>query len=104
MNKIILKKLKIKSVKSLMDVIILSIVKDGSITGYDAIGYIHEKYGVMMSAGTVYSHLYSLERDGLIIGDVNEKSRIFAITENGKKILEIAKENAVEMLNTFSKS
>lgn len=101
MNEKILKKIKIQSVKSLMDIILLAITNDGPITGYDAIGYIHEKYGVMMSAGTVYSHLYSLERHGLVTGNSNEKARIFTLTENGKKILNTAKENVSETFNVF---
>jgi len=101
MTKSVLDKLNMSSVKSLMDIILLSKAKSEAITGYDAISYLHENYGVMISAGTVYAHLYALERDGLISSKVDSKSRIFKITENGEKIFEDAKAKTIEVLKIF---
>jgi len=87
-----------------MDVILLSKARDNAITGYDAMSFIHDTYGVMISAGTIYAHLYALERDGLISSNSDSKSRTFEITETGEKILENVKEKTVEVLNTFNAS
>ena len=51
----------------------LAELRNGAMSGYDAISFIHNKFGVLVSSGTVYSHLYALERDGLIKGDWSVK-------------------------------
>ncbi|MCW4021886.1 MAG: hypothetical protein ACOWW1_04995 [archaeon] len=43
----------------------------------------------MISSGTVYSLLYSLERAGLIAADVYSRKRVYTLIDNGKKTLEI---------------
>ena len=63
-------------------------------SGYDVISYIHDKFGVLLSSGTVYSHLHSLEREGLIVGDYVERKRVYNISSFGQKSFEeIAKSN-----------
>ena len=51
----IVKKLEKRTVKSFMDLLILSELRNGPMSGYDAIGYIHNKFGVLLSSGTIYS-------------------------------------------------
>jgi len=46
---------------------------------------IHERFDVMISPGTVYSLLYSLEREGLIMGIDKPRKRMYKLTENGEK-------------------
>jgi DNA-binding PadR family transcriptional regulator len=70
-NKIV-EKLRKQTIKSIMDIIMLAELKNGTMSGYDAIGYIHNKFGVLLSSGTIYSHLYALERDDLIRGTWNK--------------------------------
>lgn len=92
-----------QAVKSVMDILILAEIKSESMSGYDVIGYIHEKFGVLLSSGTVYSHIYSMERDGLIKGDWETKKRVYNITEKGEQSLKTILEDNVEMLNTLQK-
>jgi len=35
-------------------------LRNGSLSGYDVISYIHNKFNLLVSSGTVYSLLYSL--------------------------------------------
>jgi DNA-binding PadR family transcriptional regulator len=56
-------------------------------SGYDVIAYIHNKFHLLVSSGTVYSLLYSLERNGLIQGKWNERKRIYTLTEKGEKTI-----------------
>ncbi|PVX23011.1 MAG: hypothetical protein CW691_11895 [Candidatus Bathyarchaeum sp.] len=94
-------KLRKQIIKSVMDVLMLAELRNGAMSGYDAISFIHEKFGVLVSSGTVYSHLYALERDGLVKGDWETKKRVYDITEKGEKALETVAKANMELLNTL---
>jgi DNA-binding PadR family transcriptional regulator len=79
--------------------IMLAELRNGTMSGYDAISVIHNKFGVLMSSGTVYSHLYSLERDGLIQGKWDIKKRVYDITEKGEQALETIAQSNMELLS-----
>jgi DNA-binding PadR family transcriptional regulator len=72
-----------------MDVIILSKLRDGPLSGYDIIAFVHDKYGFLMSSGTIYSRLYSLERDGLIEGRWSPKKRVYTLTRKGEENIKL---------------
>jgi len=54
-------------------------------SGYDIIGLIHKRFGILVSTGTVCSLLYSLERNSLIKGVQNRRKRVYTLTEKGKQ-------------------
>ena len=85
----IIKRINEKIIKNFMDTIILNEIRSGPISGYDAITFIRNKYGFLVSSGTIYSMMYSLERNGLIQGVNQERKRVYELTEKGKKTLEI---------------
>jgi len=91
-----------QNIKAVMDVLMLAELKNGAMSGYDAIGFIHNKFGVLLSSGTVYSHLYALERDGLIKGEWDVKKRVYEITEKGKQTLEMASKANITLLDTMN--
>jgi DNA-binding PadR family transcriptional regulator len=70
-----------------MDLLILSMLNhDGNeISGYDLIKYFNKKFGLLMSPGTVYLQLYSMERKGLLNGRQNRGKTVFTLTQHGKK-------------------
>jgi DNA-binding PadR family transcriptional regulator len=71
-----------------MDIIILKHLKNNHpLSGYDVIRYLHRKFHMLPSAGTVYSLLYSLERQNLIQGHVNNGKRVYKLTSQGEKLL-----------------
>jgi DNA-binding PadR family transcriptional regulator len=81
-------------IQGFMDVLILTEMRKNSLSGYDAIGLIHRKFGVLVSSGTVYSLLYSLEREGWIEGVLDHRKRVYVLAEKGKQqIKTIAKAN-----------
>ena len=49
-------------------------------SGYELTGWVNRDYGVLVSPGTIYLRLYSLERQGLIRGVQQGRRREFAIT------------------------
>jgi len=96
------KHLRKKVGRDFLDLIILSKLGNGEPTsGYDFIGLIHEKYGVIISSGTIYSKLYSLEREGFITGCFNERKRVYKITDLGKKFANAAQETVQHIIETI---
>jgi len=81
----VLKKMHERIIKNFMDIIILAELRIGPLSGYDVISFIHNKFHLLVSSGTVYSLLYSLERSGLIEGTWNERKRVYKLTEKAKK-------------------
>jgi DNA-binding PadR family transcriptional regulator len=75
-------------IKNFMDIIILAELRNRPMSGYDVISFIHNKFRLLVSSGTVYSLLYSLERNGLIRGTWNERKRVYKPTEKGIKTIE----------------
>jgi DNA-binding PadR family transcriptional regulator len=84
----ILKKMHERIIKNFMDIIIMAELRNGPLSGYDVISYIHNKFNLLVSSGTVYSLLYSLERNGLVEGVWDERKRIYKLTEKGQKTIE----------------
>ena len=84
---VILKKMNRRIIKNFLDVLILAELRSGPLSGYDVIAYIHNKFRLLVSSGTVYSLLYSLERDGLIAGSWNQRKRVYKLTDKGDETI-----------------
>ena len=78
-----------RALQNFMDILILAEMKKGSLSGYDVIGLFHKKFGALMSSGTVYSVLYSLERNGLIKGVWNNRKRVYNLSERGEQNIKV---------------
>ena len=83
----VLKKMYRRLIKSFLDVLILAELRNGPMSGYDVIAFIHRKFRLLVSSGTVYSLLYSLERDGLIEGSWNQRKRVYMLTDRGEETI-----------------
>ncbi len=95
----IVERLHKRVIQNFMDILILTEMKKGSLSGYDAIGLIHNKFGILVSSGTVYSLLYSLERDGLIKGAWNQRKRVYALSEKGEQNIKLITKANEEVQN-----
>ena len=84
----IIKKMHERVIKTFLDTIIMAELQNGPISGYDVISYIHNKFGFLVSSGTVYSLLYSLERNSLVEGIWVERKRVYKLTDKGAKTIE----------------
>ena len=69
--------------------------------GYDVLGFIHKEFNTLLSSGTVYSFLYSLERDGLIKGASGRRKRVYVLTEKGKNKIETLSEVKPKILDSI---
>jgi DNA-binding PadR family transcriptional regulator len=71
-------------VKSFLDTVVLARLRNcGRLNGYELIEYVHQKFGVLISSGTLYSLLYALERKGLIKGEWVSGKRLYVLTDKG---------------------
>ena len=100
MNGQIIKEMHGRIVKNFMDLLIMAELKDSPMSGYDVISFIHKKFRLLVSSGTVYSLLYSLERDGFIEGKFSNRKRVYALTVKGEETIQTIQE-ASEQIQTF---
>lgn len=104
----ILKEVRERALKCFLDIVILIELEKKPLSGYDVISVIFRKYRFLISAGTIYSLLYKLERNGLVEGYSNGKKRLYRVTDKGKLTIEtILKEpfigNHLKFFNNFFK-
>lgn len=78
-------------VTSFLDVIVMAHFRDKSFSGYDVLTFVQKQYGLLLSPGTVYSRLYSMERDGLIkLVARRGKKRVYRLTDLGRLMVDVA--------------
>lgn len=75
-------------VKKFLDLIILSILMQEPMHGYNIIKTIFHRYGVLVSQGMVYPLLHELAEEGLIKQESFHKGRgkMYVITSKGKEV------------------
>ena len=89
-QEIIKRKFKEKIVSCFLEYIILGhYLKGENFGGYDVLQLIHEQFGFFISTGTVYTTLYAMERNGLLVGFDSAKKRVFNVTDKGKSSFEV---------------
>lgn len=81
------RKIKDRCVKSFLDILLLCLFKQSEMSGYSAMSCVHERFGVLLSPGTLYPTLSELERSGLIKGRQDERRRIYSLTPKGVETL-----------------
>jgi len=81
-------KLHERLIREFLDFLLLIELKKRSMSGYSALSHIHNKYDYLVSSGTVYSLLYSLEREEIIKGSMNGQKRVFELTTKGEKMID----------------
>lgn len=96
------KALRERLVKSMLDLIVLRLLKTKPRWGYEINLAIRDEYKVYLSAGTLYPLLHSLESNGYIEGSWESEGgrdrRIYRITQKGEEFL-AAGERASEDIN-----
>lgn len=81
----LLEELNMRIIKDFLDVLILARLKKTGlpVSGYDVIRLIHREFNTLLSSGTVYTLLYSMERECLIRGVWRGRKRVYTLTEKG---------------------
>jgi len=100
----ILKDVEKRILNEFMDLLILSLLRGNNkqISGYDVIKYLQVRYRFLPSPGTVYAHLYKMEREGLLKGKIQSKKRVFTLTEDGEKAAQAILQGRNKILNLIS--
>lgn len=78
-----------KIVTAYLDGIILCQLKNNQLSGYGLLKIINERLKISLSAGTMYSTLFYLEREGFIEGTSDERKRVYQLTEDGKNAIDV---------------
>ena len=79
-------------VKTLLDTLVLTELRNRSMSANEAFFFLYKKFDVWISAGTVYSRMYSMEREGLIEATLvakNTMGKVYTLTDKGKETIEI---------------
>jgi DNA-binding PadR family transcriptional regulator len=75
-------------IQNFMDIIVLKLLGNTHLTsGYDLIRHFHQRFHMLVSSGTVYSMLYSLERQGFLEGNFDGRRRVYKLTRQGEEFL-----------------
>jgi DNA-binding PadR family transcriptional regulator len=85
-----LKQMRRRIVKNFLDTLFLAeLKKNQPQSAYALMNLVHRKFGFLISAGTVYALLYSMERKELVIGEPTENKRIYRLTQKGNETIDI---------------
>ena len=77
-------------IKNFLDTIFLSeLKKNQPQSAYALMNLVHRKFGFLISAGTVYALLYTMERKELVIGEPTENKRLYKLSQKGNETIEI---------------
>lgn len=77
-------------IKTNLEIVILCILRNNPMCGYDLIKAIFEEYDIFLSQGTVYPLLYSLKDQGILQAEFdrdNMRSKIYSVTGGGEEII-----------------
>jgi DNA-binding PadR family transcriptional regulator len=108
MEEKVMKDMRKALIKHFLDVIVMVTLRNQRpLSGYDVLELAHHRFDFLVSSGTVYSLLYSMEREGLVKGEFTDGKRVYALTEKGKSYVEEllrSKEGIVEYMRTLFES
>jgi DNA-binding PadR family transcriptional regulator len=94
----VLKEVQRSLVMSFLDTIILAELRNPIPLGsYDIIEFVHRKFGFLISPGTIYSLMYSMERKGLLRGVEVQAKRTYTLTDKGVETINAILESRVEI-------
>jgi DNA-binding PadR family transcriptional regulator len=85
----IIKEIQKSMIKNFLKTVVMVRLRScGPLSGYSLMDYVHKKFDVLISPGTVYSLLYSLERKGLLKAEFDSGKRLYSLTDKGLSTVE----------------
>ncbi len=95
------KEVQAKLTKGMLDMIVLQLLSDQPMHGYQVISKIRKSFGVYFGASTIYPLLSSLERKGYVSSEWNMKGerprKVYRLTSEGRELLNCA-ENSLNLI------
>ncbi len=96
------KDIETRIVKSFLDILILiEMKKESNLSGYDVTAFVNNKFGGILSPGTVYATLYSMERKGLIRGESDGRKTVYKLTDKGSEVTALMRKSYNEQMTEF---
>lgn len=77
-----------KVLKALLETALMVKLEHEPLSGYDLLLEFNERFGIVLSPGTVYSTLSNMERDRLIASEVHSRKRVYKLTGEGREALD----------------
>jgi DNA-binding PadR family transcriptional regulator len=77
-----------RHVKAFLDLLILGILNGRPMYGYKIIAAIHKEFGVLLSPGSLYPLLHTLEEKRIVESQFQGGRIVYSVTPNGKKIFQ----------------
>lgn len=74
-----------RHVKTFLDIVVLAMLNGKPMYGYKLIAAVHKEFGVLLSPGSLYPLLHSLEDNKLIGSRFQGGKIVYTVTANGKK-------------------
>ncbi len=75
-----------KLVNGLLELLILTTLRQKETSGYGLISQIHRTFEVLLSPGSLYPMLISLEKMGLIEGKKSDGKKLYKLTSEGESL------------------
>ena len=90
------RRIKYKLIRGLLDLIILIALRENEMSGYEIISFIYDTFNVLLSPGTVYPLVQTLNDQGLIEIATDEKKKTFRLSKRGEGLVNAI---SIEYLN-----
>jgi PadR family transcriptional regulator PadR len=74
-----------RHVKAFLDIVVLTMLNDKPLYGYKLIAAVHREFRVLLSPGSLYPLLHSLEGNKLIDSRFQGGKIVYTVTPKGKK-------------------
>lgn len=78
-----------RAVNNLLEFIVLTILRNQDVCGYEIIGAIHTRFKVLLSPGSIYPVLDAMASTGLIAKERVQRKILLSLTPLGESMLKI---------------
>lgn len=90
-------------VRVFLDLIVLMKLSEGCepLGGYDFGKLVTDEFDVVLSPGSIYAVLYSMERDGLIQASSKLRKRVYVLSDKGEATVKAVSAERAKVLDLF---
>lgn len=74
-----------KFVRSFLDIVVMKVLDSTPAYGYEIMATVHREFGVLLSPGTLYPLLHSMEDKGLIESSQDGGRIVYSVSSKGKQ-------------------
>jgi DNA-binding PadR family transcriptional regulator len=96
-----------RHVKAFLDLLILGILNGKPMYGYKIIAAVHKEFGVLLSPGSLYPLLHTLENKRIVTSELQGGKIVYSATSAGRRAFQntfTEYRAAIQQLDSFLKS